>query len=152
MTTTPTTTTTTTTTTPSDSPSHGGGNGSDVMVLALNSGSSSLKASVISNNGETTIISFLAERLMTPASVIHVYNNQTKTKEDLTKKDGPQTTLTHGQALTYIIDYLREKNLLSNLLAVGHRVVHGGTLFSDSAIIEAKELEQIKSISHLAPL
>jgi acetate kinase len=139
------------------------------MVLALNSGSSSLKASVIqSNNGSTTaetvaaattttIVSFLAERLMTADSVIHVVHYDDESTEAATAKHdlpkgNPQASLTHGEALSLIIEYLRSKNLLSNLLAVGHRVVHGGTIFSDSAIIEEQELKQIQSISHLAPL
>lgn len=124
-----------------------------VFVLALNAGSSSLKASVI-ENGETTVVSFLAERLMTPESAIHVVlfsKTNEKTKEDLLKND-PQAVLTHAQALSQIIDYLRAKGFLASLLAVGHRVVHGGTLFSDSAVIEARELKEIESISHLAPL
>ena len=140
---------------------------SNLMVLALNSGSSSLKASVIKNNGSTTVVSFLAERLGTADSIIHAVsyyeqgdngnsnssnnNNNNNKKEDL-PKDDPKALLTHGQALTCIIDYLRNKDLLNNVLAVGHRVVHGGTIFQDSAIIEEKELKQIQSISHLAPL
>jgi len=132
---------------------------SNLMVLALNSGSSSLKASVIKNNGSTTVVSFLAERLGTSDSIIHAVNyedsssssNIKSKKEDL-PKDDPLASLTHGQALTCIIDYLRNKDLLNNVLAVGHRVVHGGTIFQDSAIIEEKELKQIQSISHLAPL
>jgi acetate kinase len=118
------------------------------LVLALNAGSSSLKASVIAD-GEDTLVSFLAERLMTAESVIHVYPSG-RPSEDLDKEPG--TILSHAEALTKIIDFLGRQGMLTKLIAVGHRVVHGGTIFLDSAVIGPKEMEQIASISHLAPL
>ena len=124
------------------------------LVLALNAGSSSFKASVIAD-GKDTIVSFLAERLLTKDSHILVTTGHSNNKvtELLLPTEGSNTTLSHGEALTKIIDYLEKNdNMLANLLAVGHRVVHGGTIFPASAIIEEKELQQLSSISHLAPL
>jgi acetate kinase len=118
------------------------------FVLALNAGSSSLKASVIAD-GADTLVSFLAERLTTADSSIHVCSYG-KPSEDLRKEPG--TSLSHAEALAMIIEYLEIRGMLANLLAVGHRVVHGGTIFPDSAIIGQKEMEEMASISHLAPL
>jgi acetate kinase len=120
------------------------------LVLALNAGSSSFKASVIAD-GKDTLVSFLAERLLTKDSRIIVSLKDSAGKVELPKESG--TILSHAEALTKIIDYLgKNDNMLANLLAVGHRVVHGGTIFPESAIIEEKELQQLASISHLAPL
>lgn len=120
------------------------------LVLALNAGSSSLKASVIAH-GDDTLMSFLAERLMAVESAIHVVHTSGRLKEDI-EKDEPDTILNHADALTKIIEYLDRHGMLTDLLAVGHRVVHGGTVFLDSTIIGPKEMEDIASISHLAPL
>ena len=118
------------------------------LVLALNAGSSSLKASVVAD-GEGTLISFLAERLMTIDSVIHVSGRRAPGR-DLEKTPG--SIISHAEALTKITEYLERQGMLGNLLAVGHRVVHGGTIFPESAIIGPKEMEEIAYISHLAPL
>jgi len=120
---------------------------SQKLVLALNAGSSSLKASVIRD--EETILSFLAERLTTPQATIHIHHTG-KPKEQLERENNE--VYDHATALSRIISYIESLGMLNDLLAVGHRVVHGGTIFSDSAIITITTLEQIKSVSHLAPL
>ncbi len=119
------------------------------LVLALNAGSSSLKASVIDHDQGTLLVAFLAERLSTPDASIRV--DKKDSEETITPADG-MVGFDHGQALSRIIEYLRSEGLLEKLVAVGHRVVHGGARFSDSCRITEKTLEQIKSISHLAPL
>ncbi|CAB9502302.1 Acetate kinase [Seminavis robusta] len=114
-------------------------------ILALNAGSSSLKASLLQshNNGTITEVAhFLGERLNTPGGVIHL-PQQTEIAEQ---------NMSHEQALSHVIDYLRKEQLLENLVAIGHRVVHGGTTFTSSVVVEQKELQQIKDVSHLAPL
>lgn len=118
------------------------------LVLALNAGSSSLKASVIRE--EETVVSFLAERLMTPDATIRI-NHTGKPKVDVEKEAADQS-YDHAEALSKIIGYIESNGMLNGLVGVGHRVVHGGTIFSDSALVTDKTLEQIKSVSHLAPL
>lgn len=121
-----------------------------MLALALNAGSSSLKASVISasNQQTTTIVSFLAERLSTSDALIHVHHGDSK-DTIIPDDDGG---FDHSQALSRIIDCLRHQGILNDLVAVGHRVVHGGTIFSDSCLVTEANLEQIISVSHLAPL
>jgi acetate kinase len=120
---------------------------SQKLVLALNAGSSSLKASVIRD--EETIIFFLAERLMTPDATIRI-NHVGKPKMEVEKQGNE--SYDHAEALSKIIGYIESNEMLNDLIGVGHRVVHGGTIFSDSALVTEKTLEQIKSVSHLAPL
>ena len=111
------------------------------LILALNAGSSSLKASLLEGDSQE-IAHFLGERLNTPNGVLHLPN----------KKSIRQVDMTHEQALEHVIDYLKEERLLDHLVAIGHRVVHGGTTFNSSVIVQDKELQQIKDVSHLAPL
>lgn len=120
---------------------------SEKLVLSLNAGSSSLKTSVI--QGETTIVSFLAERLTTPDAAIRI-SPLGKPKYHVEKEPG--TIFDHAEALAKITEYLGKNGMFTNLVAVGHRVVHGGSIFSDSAVVTDKTLEQMASVSHLAPL
>ena len=111
------------------------------FVLALNAGSSSLKASLLEGDSNH-VAHFLGERLNTKEGVLHLPEGKTVELENMS----------HEQALENILNYLKEKSLLDNLVAIGHRVVHGGTTFTSSAVVGDKELQQIKEISHLAPL
>jgi acetate kinase len=126
----------------------------EALVLSLNAGSSSLKASVI--KGEECIVSFLAERLTTPDAAIHIHSKDQPqvSVEKQHDDDDDETMMDHAGALSIIIRYLKEDTdgMLTNLVAVGHRVVHGGSLFSDSTIVTEESLAQMKSVSHLAPL
>jgi acetate kinase len=119
------------------------------LVLSLNSGSSSLKASVL--KGEECIVSFLAERLTTNDAAIHIHPKD-QPQVSVEKHANDETMLDHAGALSIIIGYIKDNGMLTNLVAVGHRVVHGGSLFSDSAVVTEESLEQMKSVSHLAPL
>jgi acetate kinase len=117
------------------------------LVLALNAGSSSLKASIL--KGEEMILSFLAERLTTADAVVNVNENGTK------KRLGGQASteiVDHAKALSLIIGHLETKGMLANLVAVGHRVVHGGSTFTDSVLLTDETVDQISAVSHLAPL
>jgi acetate kinase len=113
-------------------------------VLALNAGSSSIKASVL--RGEERLVTFLAERLTTPESTLHIFP---KDKPEIVVHDG---NLSHADALSRIIGYLEENGMLSSLVAVGHRVVHGGSSIPDSVVVTAETYEEISAVSHLAPL
>ena len=111
------------------------------LILALNAGSSSLKASLLEGDSKE-IAHFLGERLNTSNGVVHLPGD----------KSIQEDNMTHEQALGHVIDYLREQHYLDHLVAIGHRVVHGGTTFTSSVVVDDKELQQIKDVSHLAPL
>jgi len=61
----------------------------------------------------------------------------------------------HSQALRHAIGQIQNKNVIENLTeikAIGHRVVHGGEFFRKPHLINKKTLEKIKKCSNLAPL
>lgn len=118
-------------------------------VLAINAGSSTLKWKLFSMPDETVIASGLVDRLNLPGSIFKVKlaNGQkyTETKDNITNKLAAAMVLTRLK--TYgILDHLSE------ITGVGHRIVAGGELFKDSAVITPLVLKQIKALKDYAPL
>jgi acetate kinase len=62
--------------------------------------------------------------------------------------------LSHQRAVELILEEMNsfDSKLLSSVIAVGHRVVHGGATFVSSVIITDSVLNAIQNVSHLAPL
>ena len=54
----------------------------------------------------------------------------------------------HAEVLDQVLQALREYRVM----AVGHRVVHGGEAFSDSVVLDAASIRRIEACSELAPL
>jgi len=108
-------------------------------ILVLNSGSSSLKFAVIEPDSGSVIAQGIAERI---GSSEPTFKFASKPERPLDKGAG------HAEALRALLDELAG----IPIAAVGHRVVHGGEAFSDSVVIDAAVLEQIRACSELAPL
>jgi acetate kinase len=119
-------------------------------ILVLNSGSSSLKFQLIEMPGEEIRCHGMAERLGSGKARLKVRSKQEETDEKL-------EDVTHKGALERIAQLLGEPRFGNigrdfELDAVGHRVVHGGERFSATTIVDAAVKEQIRELSHLAPL
>ncbi|MDH7463482.1 acetate kinase [Chitinophagaceae bacterium 26-R-25] len=114
-------------------------------ILVINSGSSSIKFSLIEVDTHKTVISGLAEKLGLDTAVLHTkYNGNTQSIE-LEKND-------HETAMQAILKTLQEKGLGKEIKAVGHRVVHGGEYFSSSTIITPEVVKAIEKCVPYAPL
>lgn len=118
------------------------------LVLVLNCGSSSLKFAIIDALTGSEQLSGLAECFYLPDTRISWCLNGEKGQADL--GDGGA----HQQALDFIVNslLLPHPELLSNIKAVGHRVVHGGEQFTQSALIDDEVVRIIQECAHLAPL
>lgn len=119
-------------------------------ILVLNSGSSSLKFQLIEMPEERSVCHGLAERLGSDKALLKLHSDQGKREEKLGKAS-------HKQALERIAELLREPGFgglgqHSQLDAIGHRVVHGGERFSTTTVVDEAVKEQIRELSHLAPL
>lgn len=116
-------------------------------VLVLNCGSSSIKFAIINaQNGETPLQG-LAENLSNPNSVLHY--KTTKQKENLRLC----ANASHQDALSAIEKLLLQFSELSRtLVAVGHRVVHGGETFTHSCLINDEVKQAIQQAAKMAPL
>lgn len=116
-----------------------------MTILAINSGSSSLKFAVIDPATEAEIGIGTAEGLGTGNSIFRWMQNDSRTESNLGQDD-------HGCAMQAMISTLREKGLLAGIHGVGHRVAHGGEYFSGSVLVTDEVIRAIKKCSFLAPL
>ena len=111
----------------------------------INSGSSSLKFSVLNPESEQLLASGIAERLGTEQACLNITDLEgNKRKEEIQHAD-------HRKALLRIIDILENTGPF-DVSAVGHRVVHGGEDFRESTLITEKILLRIEELAELAPL
>lgn len=115
------------------------------LVLVLNCGSSSVKFSVINPQTEEEFMSGLAEKLNLEDAYITFKYDGKKDRLNLVNK-------THTGALESIIEKLKELNLFDKVSAIGHRIVHGAELFTESAEITPEMLKKVEQCYNLAPL
>lgn len=118
------------------------------LILVLNCGSSSLKFTIIDRTNGDERLSGLVECLQLDDVNIKWKMDGVKGKANLNAGDS------HKEALEYIVnDLLSQKpELKENLIAIGHRVVHGGEKFTHSVVITEDVLKGIEECVSLAPL
>ncbi|WP_370478635.1 acetate/propionate family kinase [Tamlana flava] len=121
-----------------------------MQVLVLNSGSSSLKFQLFSMPDQTILCSGQIERIGFNDSIFK-FKNQKETIEFETP------ILNHKAGLKLVSQHLLNKNIgvittPEEINIVGHRVVHGGSSFSNTTEITKTVKEKIKALIPLAPL
>ncbi|AUC79405.1 acetate kinase [Nonlabens sp. MB-3u-79] len=119
-------------------------------ILVINAGSSSIKFQVLQMPSEQVICNGILERI---GSIDAVLTYKTPSSE-ITETG---TITTHKDGFHKIVNLLLHKDKgvierIEDINAVGHRVVHGGKLFSNTTIITAEVKSKIKEFSSLAPL
>lgn len=116
-------------------------------VLVLNCGSSSIKFAIIDAQSGVAPLQGLAENLGNEDSKLTYSYNEEKHSAELTQNAD------HQMALSSIGETLkRYQSLSAQLVAVGHRVVHGGETFTHSTLIDQQVKEAIEKTSLMAPL
>lgn len=120
---------------------------SNSFVLVINSGSSSLKFAVIDSKTGDAVISGLGECFGLPEAVIGWKYNGEKTEEAISAPDNH-----HQHAINRIVRLMDTLGFTNDLVAVGHRIVHGGEKFTSTVRIDEEVLVEIESLSDLAPL
>ncbi len=100
------------------------------VVLVINCGSSSVKFSVLDAASCDALVTGLADG---------------GEPVNLARKD-------YEGALAAIALELEKRDLMSSVALIGHRIAHGGSLFSESTLITETVIEQIRRVSPLAPL
>ncbi|MEU1535753.1 acetate kinase [Streptomyces fagopyri] len=119
-------------------------------VLVLNSGSSSLKYQLLDMRDSSRLATGLVERIGERTSRLkHTVLTTGETRETT----GPVTD--HAAALKAVAEELGRDGLgldSPELAAVGHRVVHGGSSFTEPAIVDDAVLAEIERLVPLAPL
>ncbi len=116
------------------------------LILVLNCGSSSLKGAVLDNDSGEVLLSCLAEKLNLPDAYITFKFNGEKHKVDLSAKPD------HTGAVEALMEELKAHDLDSRIGAIGHRVVSGGELYSESILVDDEVIAGIEKCIPLAPL
>ena len=122
-----------------------------MKILVINAGSSSIKYKMIEMIERKVIAKGSVERIgIKGAALMHSPAGQ------------PEVTIekpidNHKEAIQEVLHALTDKThgiikSMDEISAVGHRVVHGAEMFTDSVLIDEKVIEAIKECSELAPL
>jgi len=124
-------------------------------LLIINAGSSSLKFAVfttsVAANSDDDVVLQLRGQI---AGI-----GQGHLRVELTPASGPapdwqlgQQVGDHATALHWLSERLGLLRQPADWLAIGHRVVHGGTLFTAPVLLQAMDIEKLDSLIPLAPL
>jgi acetate kinase len=119
-------------------------------ILVINSGSSSLKFSLFEMPEEKVLVSGIVERIGLENSILKLNHKNKKIELQV-------ETNSHKDALKIVSNFLlnTDNQLINNvdeIDSIGHRVVHGGSLFSETTLITEEVKQNIKELFSLAPL
>ena len=119
-------------------------------VLVINCGSSSLKYQLINSDTEDVLAKGLCERIGIDGKLVY---QKAGCDKEITEAAMP----THKEAIQMVLDALVNDKTgaiksLSEVNAVGHRIVHGGEKFASSVVITDEVLEAVAQCNDLAPL
>jgi acetate kinase len=121
-----------------------------MKIVILNSGSSSIKYQLIEMPSQTVICSGMIDRIGLDNSNLSYSTQKNQVEETL---EVPNHTIGLEKIAALLLD---EKvgviKSTSEIQAVGHRVVHGGSDFSNTVVITDEVKDKIKQLFDLAPL
>jgi len=122
-----------------------------MKVLVINCGSSSLKYQLIDSDTKQVLAVGICERIGLEIGVIKHTPAGRDRIENKVKMDN------HEVAVSLVLNALTDKEYgvisdLSEIQAVGHRVVHGGEKFASSTVITEEVIQAIEECNDLAPL
>ena len=121
-----------------------------MKILVLNCGSSSLKYQLINMETEEVLASGKYERIGEEESFnTHKVNGK--------KIEVKKPAYNHKEAIEFVLAQFTNPEYkvidsLDEIDAIGHRVVHGGEIFKESAVIDEKVMQQISECGEFAPL
>ena len=119
-------------------------------ILVINCGSSSLKYQLINSETEGVLAKGLCERIVIDGMLTYQPEGGEKEKSEIAMP-------THTEAINAVLAALTNEKSgviksLSEVGAVGHRVVHGGEKFTSSCLINDESMKAIEECNDLAPL
>ena len=112
------------------------------VVLVINCGSSSIKFSVLDAASCDCLLNGVAEGINAERAFLSLNGGE------------PVALAQRGYegALQAIAGALAQRDLIDSVALIGHRVAHGGDLFTESVIISEEVINNIRQVSSLAPL
>lgn len=112
------------------------------VVLVINCGSSSIKFSVLDAASCEVLMAGIADGINSENAFLSI-------------NGGELAKLAHRSyegALKAIAFELEKRDLMDSVALIGHRIAHGGSIFTESAIITDEVIDNIRQVSPLAPL
>ena len=119
-----------------------------MKILSVNAGSSSLKFQMYEMPEEKVLISGVFERIGIENSFYTIKLNGEKIKKAVVLSN-------HTDAVKILTNELLENNIVSDLSeikAIGHRMVHGGEKYASSVLLTEDVITAVEELSDLAPL
>ena len=119
-----------------------------MKVLSVNAGSSTLKFRLYEMPEEKVLMKGTMDRIGLDGSNLSIRIGEEKIQKDIVLNN-------HEDAVNALLKELLEQgviNSLDEIKAVGHRIVHGGNLYSSSVVMNDRVIHEIENISDLAPL
>ncbi len=115
-------------------------------ILLLNCGSSSIKYQVIDADTEEVVANGIIQRIGESESTLDHHVGEISRHDD-------HGFPNHARALAHLVQVFNEVGpKLSDVVAVGHRTVHGGEAFRSTVVIDDAVLDKLRELSPLAPL
>lgn len=118
------------------------------MIIAVNAGSSSLKMQLFKMPGYEVCVKGNIERIGLKDGIVTI---KTKDKKDVSHVDFKD----HKEAVHYVLKILVEHHFIESLdeiVACGHRIVHGGEYFDQSVEVDEDVESKVEELCELAPL
>ncbi|EJO0196121.1 propionate kinase [Escherichia coli] len=112
------------------------------VVLVINCGSSSIKFSVLDASDCEVLMSGITDGINSENAFLSVNGGE----------PAPLAHHSYEGALKAIAFELEKRNLNDSVALIGHRIAHGGSIFTESAIITDEVIDNIRRVSPLAPL
>ena len=122
-----------------------------MKILVINAGSSSLKYQLFDMENESVLAKGICERIGIDGAIKHKQlAKDVEFKAEITMND-------HAEAMAAVISALTDAEhgcvkSMDEINAIGHRVVHGGSYFSKSILVDDDVIEKLGKCYDLAPL
>ena len=121
-----------------------------MKILVINAGSSSLKYQLLDMETEKVIAKGSVEKIGLEGSMMtHKVNGQAYTYK--------QKLSNHSESLELVLKVLQDPKIgslksLDEIGAVGHRVLHGGEIYSKAVLVDDEVMKNLKKLTPLGPL
>ncbi|MEG1620715.1 MAG: acetate kinase [Oscillospiraceae bacterium] len=121
-----------------------------MKILVINAGSSSLKYQLIDMNGEKVLAKGLCERIGVDGKISHKSADGRKCEYNVSFP-------THKEAFEEVVKVLSTGETkiidsMSEIAAVGHRVLHGAEIYKVSTIVDDEVINNVMDLKELGPL
>ncbi|GAB6058720.1 acetate kinase [Desulfonatronum parangueonense] len=126
-----------------------------MIILVLNSGSSSVKYQLLDMKTQTVLATGLVERIGEPSGLVRHKRRPSTDQEQTFTEEMPIQD--HATGLARVVELITSAetgviSAVSEINAIGHRIVHGGESFSTPTLVDEAVIEGIKAQIPLAPL